>query len=309
MKVISVNISKEKGLPKAPVDGIVIDKNGIVGDAHAGQHHRQVSILASEIVEKFCKENNCAISSGKFAENILVSGIGHEKIAIFDRLQIGDVELEITQIGKKCHGQGCNIFQNVGKCAMADEGIFCRVIRGGAVKPGDDVVLLPTPLPVKIMTISDRASRGEYEDKSGPRASMMLKNFFQDKPYRVQIQNILIPDDKQMIEDALTSCKRDNTTILITLGGTGLGPRDITPEIVSSFCEKTIPGIMEYIRAKYGAQNPNALLSRSIAGIMGKTIIFALPGSVRAVEEYLSEIFKILEHLILIMNNIDVHSM
>ncbi len=306
IRIISVNISTEKGVAKKPVDEIAIDEMGIIGDAHAGLHHRQVSILAGESIDRFCSENG-SILPGQFAENITAIGIKLDEIAIFDRFCIGDVELEITQIAKKCHGTGCEIFKKVGKCAMASEGIFCRVIKGGKIKSGDEILHIPRPLAIRIVTISDRASRGEYNDKSEPCASELIKRFFADKPYHFQIRTLLIPDDEQMIKDAMTSCKNENADIVITLGGTGPGPRDITPEVVLPFCEKTIPGIMEYIRTKYGAKNPNALLSRSFAGIMGKTIIFALPGSVRAVEEYLTEIFKILEHLLLTIHGIDAH--
>jgi molybdenum cofactor synthesis domain-containing protein len=93
--------------------------------------------------------------------------------------------------------------------------------------------------------------------------------------------------------------------IIFTLGGTGVGARDITPEVVTSMCDKIIPGIMEHIRMKYGATIPAALLSRSVAGIKNNTQIYTLPGSVKAVKEYLNEIVKILEHTIYMLRNID----
>ena len=95
--------------------------------------------------------------------------------------------------------------------------------------------------------------------------------------------------------------------MVFTTGGTGVGPRDVTPEVVTSFCEKTIPGIMEAIRVKYWALKPNALLSRSVAGVAGQMLIFALPGSVRAVTEYMAEIVKTLEHLLFMLYGLDSH--
>jgi len=95
--------------------------------------------------------------------------------------------------------------------------------------------------------------------------------------------------------------------VIVTTGGTGIGPRDITPEVVTALCQKQIPGIMEHIRAKFGAANPNALLSRSVAGVAGRSQIYALPGSVRAVEEYLGEILKTLEHVLCMLHGLDVH--
>jgi len=94
---------------------------------------------------------------------------------------------------------------------------------------------------------------------------------------------------------------------VITTGGTGVGPRDITPETVAGVFEKIIPGIMENIRMKFGQAKPNALLSRSVAAVGGQTQCYALPGSVRAVDEYMGEILKTLEHVIYMLHGLDVH--
>jgi molybdenum cofactor synthesis domain-containing protein len=95
--------------------------------------------------------------------------------------------------------------------------------------------------------------------------------------------------------------------LVITTGGTGVGPRDITPEVVKELLDKEIPGIMEMIRMKYGAEKPNALLSRGVAGLMGNAFVYTLPGSVKAVNEYMSEITKTLKHLYLMRMGIDSH--
>ncbi len=100
---------------------------------------------------------------------------------------------------------------------------------------------------------------------------------------------------------------RRQYNLILTTGGTGIGPRDITVETVSPLLEREIPGIMEFIRVKYGMENPNALLSRGVAGIIGKALIFTLPGSVKAVDEYLNEILKVLKHAILMQYGVDKH--
>jgi molybdenum cofactor synthesis domain-containing protein len=99
-----------------------------------------------------------------------------------------------------------------------------------------------------------------------------------------------------------------NYNIVITTGGTGIGPRDITVETIRPLMTKEIPGIMEFIRIKYGAEKPNSLLSRGIAGVTGKSLIYTLPGSVRAVEEYMNEIVKTLKHTIYMQYGVDKHS-
>ena len=94
---------------------------------------------------------------------------------------------------------------------------------------------------------------------------------------------------------------------MITTGGTGIGPKDFTPDVIRPMLDKEIPGLMDHIRLKYGAEKPNALISRSIAGVMGNTLVFALPGSVKAVNEYMEEILKSFWHMIYMLHGIDSH--
>lgn len=305
--VVSVNISEEKGTVKVPVAEIVIDDKGIVGDAHAGSWHRQVSLLAAEDIEVFSKEADRKISPGEFAENITVSGIDLGRVAVLDRFIIGDVELEVTQIGKKCHGDGCAIFREIGQCVMPKRGLFCRVISGGTIKSGDRVEFIERPFAVRVLTLSDRAFAGVYTDRSGARAKEILEEYFAPKRWHCRIDNALLADDADELSGELGKAIESHVDVIFTLGGTGVGPRDITPETVAGVCDKTIPGIMESIRVKYGKDKPSALLSRSVAGVAGRTLIYALPGSVRAVEEYLSEILKTLEHTVFMLHGLDTH--
>ena len=306
-RIISVNVSEQKGTIKSPVAEALVGDRGIVGDAHAGPWHRQVSLLGQESIDSFVAETGKAISPGDFAENLTIEGIDLTDVAFLDRFIVGQTELELTQIGKKCHGSNCAIFQEVGKCVMPAEGVFCRVIRGGKIRAGLPVIHVPKTLDVLIITVSDRAFAGEYEDLSGPRAKEIIEEFLAPKRWRRRIRTVLLSDEPEPLRARLLTGVREETDIIFTLGGTGIGPRDSTPEIVSAICQKTIPGIMECIRARFGAEKPAARLSRSVAGISGKTQIYALPGSVRAVEEYLGEILKTLEHAIFMLHGVDIH--
>ncbi len=138
---MSVNISEKKGEVKAPVSEIVIDKLGVVKDAHAGDWHRQISLLAIESIERFEKLLGRKLSYGEFAENITTKDLILHTMNIGDMFHIGnEVKLEITQIGKKCH-TGCAISQLVGKCVMPQEGgVFAKVIQGGKIK-ADDIIM------------------------------------------------------------------------------------------------------------------------------------------------------------------------
>ena len=137
--VKAVCISKAKGTVKVPVHEIILRENyGIPGDAHAGEGHKQVSLLADESVDKLrCKIPD--LKAGAFAENILTSGLCLYELPIGTKLQIGETILDVTQIGKSCHNNGCAIKQKTGDCVMPREGIFTSVVRGGTIKPGDSI--------------------------------------------------------------------------------------------------------------------------------------------------------------------------
>jgi molybdenum cofactor synthesis domain-containing protein len=165
---------------------------------------------------------------------------------------------------------------------------------------------LPEKFNAMVITLSDRGSSGEYEDLSGPAIREKLSDFFRSRSWTCNIDLIMIPDDRAKLK-ALLEEYRDKYNLVITTGGTGIGPKDITVETVRPLLSKEIPGVMEFIRVKYGMGNPAALLSRGIAGIMGKALIYTLPGSVRAVNEYMTEIVKTLEHTFMMQYGIDTH--
>jgi molybdopterin adenylyltransferase len=307
LNILSVNISVKKGTIKNPVEQIELSQRGVEGDAHAGTWHRQVSLLGTESIEKFSKEAGRKVNFGEFAENITTSGAELYKFNPLDRLAGDEIELEVTQIGKECHGTSCAIFKEVGDCVMPKEGIFCRVINGGILQPGMEFVYKPKVFNVSVITLSDRASQGEYEDRSGPRIKALIEQHFQVINYHISVVNSLIPDDPSKLQNILTKARGEKVDLIFTTGGTGIGPRDFTPDIVKPLLDKEIPGIMDIIRLKYGAEKPEALISRSIAGVMDQSLVFTLPGSVRAVNEYLPEIFKSLLHLVYMLHGIDKH--
>ena len=305
--ILSVNISDKKGIIKKPVPSIELNKTGVAQDAHAGNWHRQVSLLAQESIDRFSAQAKREIQFGEFAENITTQGIVLHKTAPLDRFVMGDMLLEVTQIGKKCHGDNCSIFREVGNCVMPKEGIFCRVLKGGELKAGDQLQYQPRIMKTLIITLSDRASRGEYADKSGPLLKKLAEDFFKSKNRHFEIETIIIPDNEEQLKTILKKAQAENYDMVFTTGGTGIGPKDITPDVVKTLLTKEIPGIMELIRVKYGLEKANALVSRGIAGVMGKTLIYTLPGSPKAVNEYCSEIFKTIEHSLYMLNELDLH--
>ena len=331
INILSVNISEEKGTIKRPVPFIKLTENGVEGDAHSGPWNRQVSLLGIESIRKFEKEANRKINFGEFAENITTEGLELWECQPLDRFVGKEIELEVTQIGKECHGTSCAIFKEVGNCVMPKEGIFARVIpvesgHAPALQAGVSLTYIPKQFTAHIITLSDRAFHGEYEDKSGPRIKELLENLFSsphsavDSPQslslvphpssyvsRLTSHATLIPDDPEQLMNLLSWSISEGHDFIFTTGGTGIGSRDFTPDVVKPMLDKEIPGIMEMIRIKYGTQKYQALLSRSIAGVTGNSLIFTLPGSVKAVNEYMEEITTSLMHMVYMLHGLDAH--
>ncbi|KAA0891680.1 MOSC domain-containing protein [Oryzomonas japonica] len=139
--VVAVCISEKKGERKTPVAEVAVKENhGIVGDAHAGDWHRQISLLAEESIDKM-RALGLNVTAGAFAENITTSGIELVTLPIGTRLQVGETLLEVTQIGKECHTR-CAIYYQAGDCVMPKEGIFAKVITGGKIRSGDQVQII-----------------------------------------------------------------------------------------------------------------------------------------------------------------------
>jgi Uncharacterized protein conserved in bacteria len=141
-KIISLNISREKGVHKEPVDSVEVKvDHGMTGDAHAGDWHRQVSLLAEESID-FMRDKGLQLAPGAFAENITTRGLDLAGLPVGARLSNGQVVLEVTQIGKECH-RGCAILKQVGDCVMPRAGIFAKVIVPGILRRNDSLDVIP----------------------------------------------------------------------------------------------------------------------------------------------------------------------
>jgi len=161
-------------------------------------------------------------------------------------------------------------------------------------------------LRIFVIVLSDRAAKGEYIDESGEIIKNQASNFLQEKNFNFEITKFLIPDEKESLISLLNEAKK-NCDIVFTSGGTGISQRDITVDVVKPLLTKELSGIMEWIRIRCAETNPNALLSRAVAGIIENFLIFTLPGSPRATREYLKEIFLTLEHALLMFHNVKTH--
>jgi len=297
-KIIAVCTSPEKGTAKQNIGTCrLIENYGLEGDAHAGKWHRQVSLLSYEEVEKF-RARGAQVDDGAFGENLLVEGFDFKTYPVGTIFTCGDVTLEITQIGKKCHSE-CEIFRQVGDCIMPREGVFARVLTGGTVSVGDELVLGEKPyrFTAGIITSSDRSSRGEREDASGP----AIREIIEPAGYHVRSAVVLPDDEEALYQEMVRLADEEQVDVIFTTGGTGFSPRDNTPEATLRAATKQVPGIAEAIRAYSLQITPRAMLSRAVSVMRNQTLIINLPGSPKAVRESLGFILPSLEHGIQIM--------
>jgi len=166
---------------------------------------------------------------------------------------------------------------------------------------------LAAPLRIVVITLSDRACNGVYEDKSGPKLRGHVEDFFSHAGIAFKAESVLLSDDAAGLRERLVAARDGGVHVVFTTGGTGVGPRDVTPDVVLELADKVIPGIMDLIRLRYGADKPCALISRSVAAMLGKTVVYAIPGSSKAVDEYMAEILKSIEHIVCTVHGLDVH--
>ena len=302
-KILAICTSPKRGTVKTEVPSAVLTPEwGIVSDAHGGSWHRQVSLLSAEKIEAFRKK--IWVDYGAFGENLVIEGFDFRNLPVTSRFAIGDVVLEMTQIGKECHND-CVIKQQTGECIMPREGVFARVLTGGEIHVGDEVTLLPPlenpPLRAAVITLSDKGSRGEREDKSGPLIVEMLTT----AGYVVE-ETMILPDEAKALKAQLIRLADGRqVNLILTTGGTGFSPRDITPEATCAVADRNAPGIAEAMRYHSLSITPRGMLSRGVSVLRGKTLIVNLPGSPKAVQENLEYILPSLEHGVRIAAGLD----
>ena len=275
--VVAVNVSVAKGERKTPMPEVMLRvEHGIEGDAHAGPWHRQVSLLAQESIDKMVAAG-LDVGPGDFAENITTIGVDVASLPLFTTLELGEALVEVTQIGKECHTR-CAIYHQAGDCVMPREGIFVRVLRGGRVAPGDPVrvrawgtgprvgarspaTAAPAdgepalraggrrvtgsaasacrPIRAAVVTLSDKASVGLRADASGPTLADLLRGIGRrgGRAGRDPRRSGAI---EQTLADLADSGEVD---LILTTGGTGLAPRDHTPEATLAVADRLAPGL------------------------------------------------------------------
>ena len=211
----------------------------------------------------------------------------------------------MTQIGKECHTH-CEIYKKMGECIMPHEGVFARVLEPGTISVGDEMVIVPReghfPWQAAVITLSDKGAAGERKDESGSAIAKRLR----EAGYEV-VEEVLIPDDARVLKQQLMRlCDQRQLDLILTTGGTGCSPRDITPEATLAVADKNVPGIAETMRAASMQITPHAMISRAASVIRGKTLIINLPGSPKACMENMDVFMDTIPHAMGLLRN-EVH--
>ncbi|MCQ5210824.1 MAG: molybdopterin-binding protein [Megasphaera massiliensis] len=294
-KIQAICSSDVRGIAKSVIpEGRFKVDWGLEGDAHAGHWHRQVSLLGLESIEDFRRRGG-NVEFGAFGENLVVDGFIFSKLPVGTLLRCGDVLLEITQIGKACHSH-CAVYEAVGDCIMPREGVFAKVLEGGVIHPGDEMVEVERgekrPYQAAVITLSDKGSQGLRQDESGP---VIVKRLEQEG-YDV-VETILLPDGRDELEQHLRQlADQRQVDLILTTGGTGFGQRDVTPEATIAVADRQVPGIAEAIRAASMKVTQRAMLSRAVSVIRKKTLIINLPGSPKACQECMDVFLETIPH-------------
>ncbi|MDY2964748.1 MAG: molybdopterin-binding protein [Megasphaera massiliensis] len=294
-KIQAICSSDVRGIAKSVIpEGRFKVDWGLEGDAHAGHWHRQVSLLGLESIEDFRRRGG-NVEFGAFGENLVVDGFIFSKLPVGTLLRCGDVLLEITQIGKACHSH-CAVYEAVGDCIMPREGVFAKVLEGGVIHPGDEMVEVERgekrPYQAAVITLSDKGSQELRQDESGP---VIVKRLEQEG-YDV-VETILLPDGRDELEQHLRRlADQRQVDLILTTGGTGFGQRDVTPEATIAVADRQVPGIAEAIRAASMKVTQRAMLSRAVSVIRKKTLIINLPGSPKACQECMDVFLETIPH-------------
>jgi len=261
--ILATCIGERKGTPKHDASSVrLLRGHGLEGDAHAGNGHRQVSMLADEEIAKV-RRAGLVVEPGAFGGNLITSGVDLDELAVGRRFRVGPKPvLQICRRGKERHSR-CKIYERLGDCIMPREGLFARVRRSGRVVPGDAVQLAPELDRVRWAgcTISGRSAASVRQDSSGIAVRGLLEGCLGSG----LVSHPVLVDEQDAISNELRRLYDEEIwDVIVTTGGMRLAPRDVIPEATLAVVERLIPGMVETTRAAGLGHTPHAMLPRGV---------------------------------------------
>ena len=303
-RVLALNAYNEKYNERTNIDEIRVTQNGIDIDFENIDKNLCEIVLMSQNIIVMAKEGNDLVFQiyrpTKSIENNCYNTV---PINLLDIISINGAEMEVTKHGGKYTEREHKYFPPKDNILKKEE-FFLSVKKEGIIKKSNTLIHIPRIFHFKIITIVNQPINSEYIDFSGCEIKSILEMYFRNVNRQINIDYNIISAKEDLLKQELEEALDQEYDVIFTIGGTGVGPGDITFDVVNNMCDKVLPGIMEFIRVKYGQNNSHALLSRSIAGIIKNTVIYTIPGSKKAVIEYMQVILDTMEHLIYVMNGL-----
>ncbi len=305
--LLHVCVSSKKGVAKQEAPSVFVQvEYGMEGDAHAGDWHRQVSLLAHLDIESM-RAKGLKLSPGAFGENLVIDGLDTDALGVGSRLRIGPVLLELTQIGKVCHTR-CAIYYTTGDCIMPRTGLFARVLEGGALHSGlrvEVVHRIPrSTIQAAVITVADGCTMGAVVDTAGPAIAALVTGEFEARVAWTRT----VPAEVDLIAEELKDLCDRRVDLVITCGGTGISGREVTLEATRKVIDREMSGLAEAVGEAWAPHALGAAPSRAFIGVRRETLIINLPGSRKAAAESLGAIRTLLPHAIKILRNQAAHS-
>ncbi len=303
-KLLHVCISAKKGIAKheVPLARITV-AHGLEGDAHAGEWHRQVSLLAHADIEAM-RAKGLVLEPGAFGENLVIDGLQIDELGVGSRLRIGPVLLELTQIGKVCHTR-CAIYYATGDCIMPRTGLFARVVEGGELVPGASLEVVHrvarSVIQAAVITISE-SSAAFYT--AAPALSELLREGLQARIAWTQT----IPGEAELISAALKELCDRRVDLVITIGSAGISARDVAPEATRNVIDRGLAEIVKAIRAVTVEEESIELLTSAVGGARRETLIVNLSGGLNSAMESLNAILPALPDAVKMLRGETAHS-